>query len=355
MNKRLETTFSTIAIIVSCLAIFYSWNANKIAKENFNPYFKIEYLTVKGHDNFINLWDSNFHSSSQKETGIEKSLWRIESENVKIFHEELLFQMYLQEKCINISDSLNSIFENLEFEIVHIKNVSNSVAKNVKFEITEIDDFEVINVYPLDVALNNESIILLSKIFFINDNKDTINIGPISILENIRYDGYDKNLERKNRERFKDNHIIRSVYGNSLAAQCPFVYTSKSDQWILEDAIIAGFDNKKKERMSQINLHNFNGKIKILEIEKETSFLNQIFIQVKYNNQDTILYRPDEKSLLADDNNYLVLDQHESIIIYFTPTFLPENISEIKLFAKGFYKPYLHENSNELTKLRSLQ
>jgi len=153
-------------------------------------------------------------------------------------------------------------------------------------------------------------------------------------------------LERKNRERFKDNHVVKSVSGNSLIAQCPFIYSKKSGQWLLENAIIVGCDNKKKEKMTQINLSNFDGSIKILEIEKETSYINQIFVQVIHNNNDTIIYIPTEKSLIYDDKNYLILDQHESIIIDFTPNFNSEKIKDITLFAKGYYEPYSFDFAN---------
>jgi len=44
--------------------------------------------------------------------------------------------------------------------------------------------------------------------------------------------------------------------------------------------------------------------------------------------------------LIKDDKSYLVLDQHESTIIDFTPDFITKRIKDITLFAKGFYEPY---------------
>jgi len=90
MIKKPEVIFSIIAAILSFIAIYHSCNANRIAKENYNPFLKIEYLTVKGYYNFLNLWESNinldssFSQTQKKNIGIESILWKIETENIKI-------------------------------------------------------------------------------------------------------------------------------------------------------------------------------------------------------------------------------------------------------------------------------
>lgn len=350
MNKKIEFYLSVFSIFLSLIAIYYSCNANKISKENFNPYLKIEYMTVEGFSNFSTLWsqernvDSILSSSQLNNIGIENVLWKIETENIKILFDDVLFQQHLAKKQLHKSDSL---YGKLFFEIVHIKNVSDAVAKNLRFVITEEDENEVVNEFKIDAALNNESIILLSKVYVKDNNNDTLIIGPKSSLEKIRYDGYDQDLERKNRERFKENHIVKSINGKSLIAQCPFVYSNQSGQWVLENSIIVECNSKNKEKMTRLTLNNFDGKLKILEIEKETSYINQLFIQVVTNNFDTLIYRPTEKSLINDDKNYLVLDQNESVIIDFSPDISKQIIREILLFSKGYYIPYAYNNTNQ--------
>lgn len=344
-KNGIEIYISLFAIVVSGIATYYSYTANKIAKENFNPYLKIEYLNVDGYSNFTNLWnssnshDSTFPTSQLNRMGIENILWKIESESIKILFDSGLFQQSIDEKKLMKSDSL---LEKLRFEVIHIKNVTSTVGKNIRFVITEENQegHEAVNEFNIDAALNNESIILLSKIYLVDKGGDTINIGPKTTLEKILYDGFDKDLVRQNRERFKENHIVKSVHGSSLIAQCPFVYTKKSNQWVLENPIIVGIDDKSKEKMTQISLSNFDGSIKILEIEKETSYINQLYIQVITTKSDTLICRPNIKSLINDDNEYMILDQHQSVMIDFLPKISVNEIKNVNLYSKGYYIPY---------------
>lgn len=350
-KKGIDFYISLFATLVSIIAIYYSHKANKIAKENFNPYLKIEYISVEGYSNFANIWnpiknqDSLFSSSQLNKLGIENILWKIESESIKILFDNELFQRCLSEKKLIKSDSL---YGKLRFEVLHIKNVTNTVAKNIRFIITEEnhEGHEAVNEFNIDATMNNESIILLSKVYVIGKVGDTLYIGPKTTLEKILYDGYDQDLVRENRERFKGNHIVKSVTGNSLIAQCPFVYTKKDDQWILENPIIVGIDNKNKEKMTQVFLKNFDGSIKILEIEKETSYINQLFVKIITTKLDTVICLPIDKPLISDDGNYMVLNQNQSVIIDFFPKFSKEDIKEVMLFSKGYYIPYTTSASN---------
>lgn len=349
-KNGIEIYISLAAFFISCIATYYSYTANKIAKENFNPYLKIEYLNINGFSTFANLWnspnsnDSTFRASQLNGMGIENILWKIESESIKILFDSELFQKSIEDIKLIKSDSL---LEKLIFEVIHIKNVTNTVAKNIRFVITEENQegHEAVNEFNIDAALNNESIILLSKIYIVNNVGDTVNIGPKTTLERILYDGFDKDLVRQNRERFKENHIVKSVEGNSLIAQCPFVYTRKGSQWALENPIIVGIDDKSKEKMTRISLNHFDGSIKILEIEKETSYINQLYIQAITANSDTLIYRPNIKSLINDDNDYLILNQHQSVIIDFLPKISLDGIKNMTLYSKGYYIPYSKSTS----------
>jgi hypothetical protein len=221
-----NTIVTILSFFVSLAALFFANRANNIAKSTVNPYIKIEYLTINDIQDFKSLWglNNNISIRNHEEFGFEKIIWRIVSENVIFMNEEKLLKKELVINGMNINTPFDSILNRLKFEAIHIKNVSPLLAKDVKIRLTEKWDFEVVNEYKMDVAMQNESIILLCKIFFIN-NGDTITIGPESTLESIKYTGYSKKLERKNRERFEGNHIIKSVNGGRLIAQCPFVYT----------------------------------------------------------------------------------------------------------------------------------
>jgi hypothetical protein len=129
--------------------------------------------------------------------------------------------------------------------------------------------------------------------------------------------------------------------GGYTGASCPYIFTFSAEDnlWIDEGTILTDLNRKWKESTHEKELTRFDGSILIQERDRETSYIDKLYIRaINHDGTETIL-TPKNNKLGRADQNYLVLRQGEQERIDFV--FPPElGGRKFILGARGYYIPY---------------
>lgn len=230
------------------------------------------------------------------------------------------------------------IYFKYEDEIIdYMKNWHNS--KPIPEELSKMRNIKSINVIK-DIKDEKEQykIPYSTLLNFLSKAKQNPEIdkeyiyGPSVSIEKIEVD----NVIYPFRQYTANFFVIRA---SREVGSCPYVYTysSKHNDWINEGHILYGKNNKKKEGIDEIELSQFTGKLLIKELEPEISFIDYIYIIVKYPNGEEEIFLPKHDTLRFEDNNYLVLKQGDQIKVEFEMS-TKSTINKFYLRSKGYYE-----------------
>jgi hypothetical protein len=129
------------------------------------------------------------------------------------------------------------------------------------------------------------------------------------------------------------------VYLGSLEqGSCPYVYVyvKSSRKWIKGGTLISNLEGKENERESRLPIPtDIDGRILIRELERETSYLDQVYLTVELQDGTHTIIYPKNEDLRLHDSTYLVLTQGQELLLEFS---LPKaEIKTIQIISRGYF------------------
>ena len=123
---------------------------------------------------------------------------------------------------------------------------------------------------------------------------------------------------------------------------CPYVYTysREAQTWISEGHVLYGNNSKAKERLDQIHLKRFDGRVQIKENDPEVSYIDFVQIKAKKEDGSEITIFPKDNLLKSEDGKYRILKQGEGVEVDFDLSGVG-TANGFSLIIKGYYIPYV--------------
>jgi hypothetical protein len=157
--------------------------------------------------------------------------------------------------------------------------------------------------------------------------------GPSLELQRIEV----RNRMEEIRKFDPDNiYLIDGTEGGS----CPYIHTlsPESGKWESEGRILVNRSSKSREGVDAKKLKRTGGRIKIVEIDPETSYIDSVHLSVIDAKGVKRTVFPDSDLLLNRDGNYLKLGQGEEFEVHFP--LLEKGAREVHLKVTGYYEPW---------------
>jgi tetratricopeptide (TPR) repeat protein len=122
---------------------------------------------------------------------------------------------------------------------------------------------------------------------------------------------------------------------------CPYVYTfdEGSGRWLFDTTIIYKLNGADLEALQSRPLERFDGKLIVREVEPEVSHLDQIAVVVTDRRGWSHTLRPQLKTLVNADGQYLVLRRGDEVNLTFEGFGLIDRPKSFRIEAKGYYVP----------------
>jgi hypothetical protein len=188
---------------------------------------------------------------------------------------------------------------------------------------------------------NSVPLIVMSKQKFV----DALVREPAPIPENeefvygpaIALDSVDVNGFRSEIEPFDPINV--AYFSGYESGSCPFVYSRRTIEsaWLKQGAILAGHSSKVRERTGVLEIHAFDGTLRIAEEEEEISYIDELFVRGTLANGERVTLRPADYRIAHKDFRYLVLKKGESVEIKFS---LPDGMRDdrAEVVASGYFE-----------------
>lgn len=128
--------------------------------------------------------------------------------------------------------------------------------------------------------------------------------------------------------------------GVLLGAACPFVYTWDGTAWALDTVILYNLVGAEAEAAQPRALQRFDGRLRIREIEPETSYINRIVVQITDGSGRIHILASGLPELQASDDRYLILNQGDDVLLEFAGYDEITDIRDAQVIAEGYYVPY---------------
>jgi excisionase family DNA binding protein len=135
---------------------------------------------------------------------------------------------------------------------------------------------------------------------------------------------------------FSRQHLV--YHGPLEMGSCPFafVFDERLMRWVNVGALIPNRDGKDKEGEDSLPIHYpYNGTILVKEVEKEVSFLDQVYLKVETWDGRTLVVYPRDHLLQRNDSSYVILKRGDQILVKFIN--LPTNVRQIHLISRGYF------------------
>jgi hypothetical protein len=120
---------------------------------------------------------------------------------------------------------------------------------------------------------------------------------------------------------------------------CPFVYGRRTmdGEWLKQGTILTGRSSKAREATDTLEIHVFDGTLRIAEEEDEISYIDELFVRGTLVNGDRVTLRPLDDRIAHKDFRYLVLEKGESVEIKFSP---PDGMrgDRVEVVASGYFE-----------------
>jgi hypothetical protein len=133
---------------------------------------------------------------------------------------------------------------------------------------------------------------------------------------------------------------ILIIKAGSYTGSCPYVfsYSPEHKGWVSEGHILYGFDSKNKERSDRKHIRRFDGRLLIREHDAETSFIDQMRVEIACAGGQSSILLPKDPLLRKADGRYLKLNQGDEVLVTFEGR-VPRGC-EATLESFGYYQPY---------------
>lgn len=163
------------------------------------------------------------------------------------------------------------------------------------------------------------------------DNEEFV-YGPSIVLDSVDVNGFRSKIE-------PFDPINIAYFSGYLGGSCPFVYSrhTADGAWLKQGTIMTGRSSKAREGTSVLEIHAFDGTLRIVEEEDEVSYIDELFVRVTLANGKGITLRPTDDLIAHKDFRYLVLKKGEAVEIEFS---LPDGLRDdpIEVVASGFFE-----------------
>ncbi len=122
---------------------------------------------------------------------------------------------------------------------------------------------------------------------------------------------------------------------------CPYVYTydALAKRWLLDTPIIYRLEGAASERLQARRLARFDGRLLVREVERETSYLDRLFVRVTDLMGHTYDLETALPELRAADDMYYVMRQGDAVTLHFTGFDASRGVREAWVYAEGYYVP----------------
>ncbi len=163
--------------------------------------------------------------------------------------------------------------------------------------------------------------------------KDEFVYGPSIVLDSVDVNGFRYPIEPL-------DPINVAYYSGSDIGSCPFVYTRSTTEgdWLKQGTVLTGRSSKAREGTAILPIPAFDGTLRIVEEEEETSYIDELFVRGTLANGERITLQPTDDRITRKDLRYLVLEKGESVEIKFS---LPSGMSGdgLEVVSSGYFEP----------------
>jgi hypothetical protein len=130
-----------------------------------------------------------------------------------------------------------------------------------------------------------------------------------------------------------------AYFSGSDIGSCPFVYCRRSidSNWLKQGTILTGRSSKTREGTGVLEIHAFDGTLRIAEEEEEISYIDELFVRGTLSNGETVTLRPTDDRIAHKDSRYLILKKGDSVDIKFS---VPNGMrgDPVEVVASGFFE-----------------
>lgn len=236
-----------------------------------------------------------------------------------------------------------NIRNSTQMDVLLIRNTGGSAARDVKFHVEQASKSgKELKVIPMvrggSIPAKTGVIVPLSLYNYnlYDSTEDGVSLSPYTKVEKIQFNSMGDKLTMKVRSRYEKG--VATLQLGRFTAQCPFVFTGP-DLDFNEGPFLININKKEKKRTVRVELDNFKGKVKISELEPETSFIDMVRVEI-HRDGNIITLNPNVEQLFNSDNQSITLDFQDSIEVAFYPSYNPELGDRVYFVTTGYYIPY---------------
>lgn len=134
-----------------------------------------------------------------------------------------------------------------------------------------------------------------------------------------------------------------SMFVGYERGSCPFVYgfDSERDRWQLQSRAVVGATSRTLAYEDNFPLDHFDGRLKIVELDPEVSFLDDIVVDVTLANGAVHRLLPDDQRLRYRDGTNFIIAYPDSAEIAFSDfESIDEPIKSVEVRVFGYYREF---------------
>jgi hypothetical protein len=131
------------------------------------------------------------------------------------------------------------------------------------------------------------------------------------------------------------------VYHDQNVGSCPYIAVRRIDgSWRTVGTILTRFSSPSRENWDTLDLPVFDGSVRIIEKDAETTMIDFLGISVQERDGSWRTMPARDANLAFADGQYLVVNRGDTISVDFRGASIPpQQPGAVKLVSKGFFLP----------------